>query len=102
MITVHKFNFDFGSDPSVAVRIPGRRCVCAVGLQRGQPTLWVERDTDVGDNGDLRFWIVGTGHPVPEEADIFVGTVIWGVYVWHIYTNPGQKHLWERATFISS
>jgi len=61
--------------------------------------LIVDRDTRQPD--DLAFWfevetaqtvtvnrsivIVGTGHPIPEEARQYLGSVKIGYFIWHVY-----------------
>lgn len=47
--------------------------------------LWYETNPEPENNTTVRLQIVGTGHPVPENAE-YLGTVKPNNYfVWHIY-----------------
>jgi hypothetical protein len=58
----------------------------SVQMQNGAMTVWGEVDTD-SDVEKLAFFIVGTGHELPKEPCIYIGTVMQmdGRLVWHIY-----------------
>lgn len=56
----------------------------SVALQNGIPTVWFEVDTKAAP-GRLRLYSVGTGHGALPANARFIGTIIEGEYVWHIY-----------------
>ncbi len=61
----------------------GARAI-SVGLQNGFVMVWFEIDPDK-PLGRLRLYSVGTGFGrVPDNAR-FIGTIIDGPYIWHIY-----------------
>ena len=54
--------------------------------QNNEIVFWMEVDpNDLIIERD--FYIVGTGNPLPEEANYYLQTVQVGEYVWHIYRN---------------
>lgn len=53
-------------------------------LQDGHPTLWAA--VDPGQPTEpRRFAIVGTGHPMPDDAGDYVGTWQSSIYVFHLF-----------------
>jgi len=47
------------------------------------PTIWFEVETE-NPMEDRHFHVVGTGHPIPEQAR-HVGSWISTPFVWHLY-----------------
>lgn len=84
MITIHKFPLELKDVQVIpmAITIP----LFKVGLDpKGQLCVWARVDTNSVIR-DQTFFIVGTGHPVPDKAYVWVGTVTQGDFVWHIWT----------------
>jgi hypothetical protein len=52
------------------------------------PTVWMQVDPDA-PTGPRTFTIVGTGHPVPDNAGEYLGTVQELGFVWHVYERRG-------------
>lgn len=52
--------------------------------------LWavVKKDAPVRD---VEIIIAGTGQPLPHVGS-FMGTVLMGAYVWHVFTGPGDAN----------
>lgn len=48
-------------------------------------SLWFEVDTDKHETTLRRFYIVGTGNPIPDKAAAFLATVMMDPFVWHLY-----------------
>ncbi len=58
-----------------------------VGLDpEGRLCVWVLHGDTEGEKLKKEFIVVGTGHPIPERAYIWLGTVTQGEFVWHIWT----------------
>ena len=56
-----------------------------VGLDpHGTPCVWIEHDIDRDPTRRLRFYIVGTGHPLIDDTEYF-GTFRDGSFIWHVY-----------------
>ena len=45
--------------------------------------VWMAVDTDRTEVA-YSFFVVGTGHPLPEKAE-YIGTVHAGRFVWHVF-----------------
>lgn len=56
--------------------------------------LYVWAEVDDGPSENFPFYVIGTGHPIPDEAVDHVGTVHKNGFVWHIYT----KAFWTDDT----
>jgi len=82
--TIWKFPLPLSD--SVAIAMPERSRVLSVGVQSGgvrQLQLWA----DVNPGAAIvirRFEIRGTGHPLGDVGR-FIGTVIDGPFVWHVF-----------------
>lgn len=65
---------------------PGLRRILSISSERGALEAWFEVDTDAPERS-LEIRVVGTGHPVPDEA-VYIDTDIpaGGVFVWHFYS----------------
>lgn len=50
--------------------------------------MWAAVDADA-PKVDVEIIIVGTGHPLP-HVGTFLGTVIDGSFVWHLFTGPAH------------
>lgn len=89
MKTVFKYELDFryNRDGPISLRLPHGHVVRHVGHQgcEGVLCLWVEVDTDL-EQREVKFYAYGTGHNMYTAANkTFVGTVMQGVFVWHVY-----------------
>ena len=60
-------------------------------------------DMPVPDDVLVPIYIVGTGKPMPEELTWpgFLGTVVMGDYVWHIWTGSQRTNTGGEWGFIS-
>ena len=66
--------------PKVAAVAPNRLNVWAV--------------VDPANELEIRqFLVVGTGNPLPEEASIWIGTVVTGPFVWHLFEPPKKRQV---------
>lgn len=49
-------------------------------------------DTDVRETEVHKFWIFGTGHPMPKELKAkFICTVLQDIYVFHVFEEIVEK-----------
>lgn len=86
-LTIYKYEFKV--DDEVMVRMPLGAKVLSVGIQQPRRIcLWAIVDSfDVHQGAmpvDRRFKVRGTGQPLGEVGR-FVGTVIDGLFVWHVF-----------------
>lgn len=49
--------------------------------------LWAMIDTEERTTETRQIYIVGAGHPIPEAAGTFIGTIIASPLVWHIFVG---------------
>lgn len=70
------------------IRVPAKRGARAVsvGLQDGKICVWYEV-RPLNEDQDLVLYSVGTGFGKVPDSARFIGTVIEGSYVWHIYAE---------------
>ena len=81
MMRVFKYPFEITDD--VEIKMPVGARVLHVAMQDDQPTLWaLVDDTHMAETH--RFWLRGTGHPVPDGAK-HVATFFDGPFVWHLF-----------------
>lgn len=71
------------------IEVPVGSSVLHVGLDAtGKPCIWFEVEKDAADAGmkeTIVVYVIGTGHPIPEEASYHVGSFVISTYIWHIY-----------------
>lgn len=48
------------------------------------PCMWVKVNR-VAPDVERKFYLVGTGHPLPVGATYHVGTISHGPFVWHLF-----------------
>ena len=80
---IFKFPIALSAEPTI-VNSPIVE-ILDVEFQGDNLCVWVE--VDDGPSEEFPFYIVGTGHPVPDEAVDHIGTVHRSGYVWHVYTK---------------
>jgi hypothetical protein len=89
MTTVWKEYFypDSARDSVYEVSIPSPRgsIPISVGVQDGRVCVWFETDPQEPVVSSFTLSIVGTGFGKVPEGKRFLGTVIDGRYVWHVY-----------------
>lgn len=85
MKTVYKFPLSITTKQFITVKtgsIP-----LHVGLDpSGVPCIWVKCNTETPTSEGLEIRIIGTGHEIPYDAQIHIGSFVQGVYVWHVFT----------------
>lgn len=86
--TIFKYQFepaDRVSLPVLAGSVP-----LSVGLNNGRFTAWclTDRDRAKDDLEQLTLLVVGTGHPLPDDADRCLGRIELGAMplVFHVFT----------------
>lgn len=87
MITIYKYPLKVIGYQELT--LPPLTKILCVKNQREDICLWAEVDTDLDASIITPIFIVGTGHPVPEAALEYIGTVQMessiGELVWHVY-----------------
>lgn len=70
-----------------AVSIPATFRMLSVGTDpTGEICLWAAVDSRNGSR-QVTIIMVGTGQPLPHVGS-FIGTVLDGAFVWHVFTGP--------------
>ena len=53
--------------------------------------VWIEHEAHDGaampGPGSITLNVYGTGHPIPDEENVHVGSCISGPFVWHVYAT---------------
>ena len=68
----------------VELSMPAGARVLLVAAQHGVGTMWAEVD-DLALYEVRRFRIFGTGHAIPDDSLIHVGSFLDGDFVWHLF-----------------
>lgn len=96
MRTIHKYPLDI-SGGTCRVRAPHNAKFLHVGLDPNcEPCIWAEVEISKSDvvvipgYTDHRFYIIGTGHPIPPGIEKYIGTIHQGPFIWHVYED-GEK-----------
>jgi hypothetical protein len=88
MKAVYKYELD---SQNPVIQVPNGISVCwqpiHVGLDpRGKACVWIMVDP-TAPTKPVRFFIVGTGDEIPDDAELYVGTFNQGPFVWHIFVE---------------
>ena len=89
MRTIHKYKLDtfvFYPDERSTFNMPSVRKYLTINMQDGMPCLWVEVE-DESEYTPVEITVVGTGNPIPNEFNNYIGTVQDGTMVWHYFTR---------------
>ena len=70
----------------VDIEMPVGSIVCHVNTQRGKAFIWAEVDTNKPVE-QRRFYVYGTGNPMIERHQIYLGTFFQSAFVWHLYED---------------
>lgn len=91
MRTIHKYELDI-TDEQV-IDLPMYSEMLTIQEQHGKLVLWCAVDTE-DEMLPRKFFVVGTGHPMPEPEDpwcalVYCSTVQTrgGKLVWHVFTE---------------
>lgn len=92
--TIWRFALPITDRPTV--KMPVGAAVLSVGPPRGSADeldLWVTVDPAETMREHCQFLVVGTGHPLPDDAARFVGTVVThgGTLVWHVFLARSNR-----------
>jgi hypothetical protein len=64
-------------------------------MQRGVPCVWAHVHSSLGRVVHREFYIVGTGHQLPDGADYYHGTAMHHAlqddFVWHLYEDTTKS-----------
>lgn len=66
------------------ILIKNRAIIRHVSIQNGGICLWAEVDTTL-DDVIRKIFVIGTGWPIPENCNTYIGTVHVDPFVWHVY-----------------
>ena len=86
---IYKYDLEIkiGAIDTAEIEMPVNSVPLHVGYQRGQLMLWVRVNTNP-DAAVLKhkFKIYGTGRTISNDRELFIGTVLEGPFVWHVFS----------------
>lgn len=76
-----------------SIEVPAGAVPVALHEQTGVLNMWVELDVDnAQSNVPMHYWILGTGWPVPDEAEHVATTMVGGgLFVWHLFKEVVEE-----------
>jgi hypothetical protein len=80
MKTIYKYKIE-GTE---IISLPPNAKVIHAAMQNGAPHIWVEYPVNDSELESRTFMVCGTGFEL-EDDDIHLGSMIDGMFVWHIY-----------------
>lgn len=84
MKTIFKYSLALIDEQEV--QMPGSPELFKVGLDpAGELCVWALVDPKQPQRLQ-KFFVVGTGYPVPRDAHNWIGRVNQGAFVWHVFT----------------
>ena len=82
-MVIYKYPLDVTGEQ--AINMPMGAEIRHVGDQHGVLTLWAEVNPNLPNRTKVII-VRGTGQDFPpDKRDVFLGTVIMGVFVWHVF-----------------
>lgn len=67
------------------LEVPVYSIVRHVHEQKGNLVVWIEIDKYQTTRQLLSFIVVGTGHSILPDFQVYIGTVHIGMFVWHVF-----------------
>lgn len=55
--------------------------------KQGVICIWAEVESDQTKMVPVKIFVLGTGHPKPEAAATYLGTIQDGGFVWHVFAD---------------
>ncbi len=95
-MTTMVLKYDLVQQARFEVALPRGAKPISVGMQSGWPKLWAIVDVDEMPE-PRAFYMLGTGHPMPDRLGAFVGTLFDGAYVWHVFEEEYMRAPMEQA-----
>ena len=89
MKQIWKWPLELTRDQTIAA--PAGTRLLAVGDQGGRLMVWGEVVVDHADRVRIDLAIYGTGHALPDNPGRYLGTVLQGAFVWHVYDASGLR-----------
>lgn len=89
---IYKYELDMTAHQVIKIR-SDEPCVDVlhVAVQDEKICIWSQVDLEAEER-EIQFFVVGTGHPLPLDADTYIGTAHDGAFVWHIYIAHDFEH----------
>lgn len=80
------FKYPFEIDSTTEITVPCGHKLLHAGLDpSGVPCVWALVNPE-STPMPVRLFVIGTGHPMPDEATNHLGTFVHGPFVWHVFT----------------
>lgn len=83
MRVVYKYPLMIGYN---GISLPLEAEIVHIAEQHGQLQMWVEQDPN-RPMSQRQFNVYGTGHPIYNNNEHHLATVLVGDFVWHVYEN---------------
>ncbi|WP_185246652.1 hypothetical protein [Chryseobacterium bernardetii] len=80
------YKYQLKTTDQQTITMPVGSTIISLQIQNGIPCIWAEVDT-LQNVGDRTFVTFGTGHPLPENPLVYVGTyqLEEGNLIFHVY-----------------
>lgn len=80
------YKYELSVEDAVEIQMPAGADVLCVQVQQSKPYLWAKVHTSATET-TRKFYVVGTGHPMPVDAKEYVGTfqLQGGSLVFHVF-----------------
>lgn len=78
------WKYDLAITDRQTLHLPRDAELLLVDQQQGRLRLWALVDA-TADHEPRLFAIYGTGHPLPDNPGLHLGTVVIDPYVWHVF-----------------
>jgi len=96
MRVIYKYPLKQSAVHAQEVSMPRGALIVHCAMQHGLPTMWAEVRSEETAHHMRTFLIYGTGERIDGRFYRYVGTIIDGAYVWHIYEKrvrgPARKN----------
>ncbi len=87
MKSIYKFPLSVGDESEI--NMPSGSEILTVQVQDNKICIWAKVDLGSTTLQVRTFRVVGTGHPFDPKLT-YIGTVLIGLFVWHIFEVPIQ------------
>ena len=84
MLTIWKFDLLIVDEQ--ILNVPDESKILKIGIQNNELKAWILVDTKKTDTSTpKKIFIIGTGNKIYEECKIYIDTIMWKNFVWHVF-----------------
>ena len=85
------WKFPLKAEETQAIEMPVGARILSAGMDpQGTLCVWAEVEPFKDLTEFRKVWVIGTGHTLGPDNPRFLGSVLMGPFIWHVYCDRGE------------